>query len=85
VTRRFVKILKEGAGDYVLHYENTFFRAGDLRYLSPSEAAIVKAHLFSSLEKEQSEALLDLLDGFGAFPAEGEVGRVVTAYVKILL
>jgi hypothetical protein len=85
VTKRFVKILEGEAGDYVLAYENIFFRAGDLKYLDQNDAAMVKAHLLSRLEKEQSQALLDVVEGFGPFLGGGEIGRVVSSYTKIIV
>ncbi|MGB8011478.1 MAG: hypothetical protein WCF68_07680 [Terriglobales bacterium] len=84
-TKRFVRILEEEAGDYVLAYENLFFRASDLGHLDQNDAAMVKAHLLSRLEKEQSVALLNVLEGFGPFLREGEIGRVVSAYAKIIV
>jgi hypothetical protein len=84
VAKRFVKVLKEEAGDYVLAYENLFFRAGDLKYLEPNDAAMVKAHLLSRLEKDQSEAMLDVLDDLGSFLSKYELQRVIDAYAKVV-
>lgn len=84
VTKRFVRILEEEAGDYVLAYENLFFRASDLEYLDPNDAAMVKAHLLSRIEKEQGPAVMDVLDGLGPFLSEGEIGRVASAYARVI-
>jgi hypothetical protein len=84
VANRYVRVLKEEAGDLVLAYENLFFRAGDLKYLEPNDAAMVKAHLLSRLEKDQSEAMLDVLDDFGSFLSKYELHRVIDTYAKVI-
>jgi hypothetical protein len=82
VARRFIKVLKEDPGDYVLAYENAFFRAADLKYLVPSEVAMAKARLLSRLEKEQTVALLEVVEDFGPFLNKNEASRVLDAYVR---
>jgi hypothetical protein len=47
VTKRFLSILRNEDQHKVLTYEVAFFRGGDLKYLSPAEAKLVKDHLLS--------------------------------------
>jgi len=42
VAKRLVSILKEERGEYVLEYENAFFRAYDLSYFTPGDRAVAK-------------------------------------------
>jgi len=83
--KRFVRVLKEEPGDYVLAYEDAFVRAGDLKYLPPNDAAMAKAHLLTRLEKEQNSALLEVVDDLGTFLNKREISGVVDAYVRIIV
>jgi hypothetical protein len=85
VAKRFIKILKEEHGTYVLEYETMFFRASDMKYLDPSEAALAKAHMLSRLDKEQTLGVLGVLEDLGGFLTVGEISRVVDAYIKMII
>ncbi len=84
IAKRFVKILKEESGDYVLAYENLFFRASDLKYIGLNDTAMVKEHLLARLSRDQSKTALGVLEGFGPFLSKYELPRVFDAYAKIV-
>jgi hypothetical protein len=84
VAKRFVKILKEETGIYIVEYENAFFKASDLTFLAPNDAALAKAHILSRLETSPSEEMLEVAEGLGGFLTLGEINRVVGVYAKTI-
>jgi hypothetical protein len=82
VAKRLVKVLKEESGDRVLAYETAFFRASDLEYLNGNDAALVKEHLLSRLDKERDERLFDVIASIGKFLEKDDLKRAINALMK---
>jgi len=84
VARQYIRILREQSGEYIVKYENLFFRAGDLKYLPPAEAELAKTHLLARLRDEQSWAILDIVEDIGPFLTIPEAKTVVDAYARMV-
>lgn len=82
VAKRFIKILREGSGEYVIAYENLFFRASDLKYLASNDASLAKTHLLARLNEEPAGDALDVMDGLGKFLTKDEIDDVIGQYVR---
>src|ERR1017187_1549780 len=84
VVKKFIKILKEESGDYIVKYENLFFRATDMEYMLPAEVALTKAHLLGRLRDDVSDGSLGVLDGLGAYLTKYEISGIVDVYAKAI-
>jgi hypothetical protein len=82
VTMNFLSILKEEDQYKVFTYETAFFSAGDLQYLSPSQAKLVKDHLVSRIQTDISLELLKTFDGLPTFLEASDVAPLVDALLK---
>ena len=78
VARRFVTILKEQPDTDVLDYENAFFRAGQLKYLTDDEQGLVKKHLLSRIKGPKIPA-----HKLSAFAGIGEIYIICGGQVDI--
>jgi hypothetical protein len=67
ILKHLVDIIKQADKHKVLTYETHFFKAGDLQYLSASDAKLVREHLLSRVREEVSVELLRAMEGLGAF------------------
>ena len=68
VAQRFVKILKEQAGEFVRTYENAFFRGYQLAYLSLEDQSLVVGHIADQMDKlafEPIDIVSRFLEGIG--------------------
>jgi len=84
-THKFISVLKEAEHQTVFAYEDNFFRASDMQYLSPSDRSMVKRHLFTRLEEKRSGKLVTTLYGIEKFIQEGDVQDLVDSLVKEVL
>ena len=50
VAKKFVRILKESSGSYVLIYELAFFKISDVKYLGRGDIQLVKDHISDQLK-----------------------------------
>jgi hypothetical protein len=58
---KLVSVIKEEKGEIVFWYENAFFKAEQLKYLSESESHLVKKHILSRARVEETEVLFRLI------------------------
>lgn len=72
-TQKYLKVLREGDGDLVSHYDDAFFQPGDLIYLSDTQAALVKRHILSKLKGKFIRELLKGVIGVEPFLQPGDV------------
>ena len=63
--QKHVGVLKEDSGARVRVYEERFFRATDLTYVSTSEAPMVRDHLLARLNAEPSRQLIKVAEHLG--------------------
>jgi hypothetical protein len=82
VSKQLVRVLKEESGDRVFTYETAFFRASDLQHLGQDDAALVKEHLLSRLDKERNAKLLEVIDTIGKSLDKHDVSRVTDALMR---
>jgi hypothetical protein len=66
VAQRFVAILRHEPEQEVLDYEQAFFHASHMQYLTEGDAAIVRDHLLSQLRTVDAKKL-ELLNGLAKF------------------
>ena len=85
VTKAFVSILKEADEHKVLTYETTFFRAEDLQFLPPADAALVKEHLLSRISKEVTLPLIPAIEGLPDFLDESEIRRLIDGLLHVVV
>lgn len=85
VTRHFVEIVKQDEEYRVLTYEARFFRALHLKYLSATDAKLVKQHLLSRARKKVSVQLLAAMKGLGEFLETREVNGVVDSLMRAVI
>jgi hypothetical protein len=81
-THKFVSVLKEAEHQTVFTYEDNFFRASDLQYLSPADKSMVKKHLFTRLEEKRSEKLVTALYGIEKFIHADDIQNLVDSFIK---
>lgn len=62
VVERYMTILKEESGGYVVSYEDAFLRATDLRYLSSGDLELAKEHLLSRLKRDNGMPVLRIVE-----------------------
>ncbi len=67
VVKRFIEVLEEESEFVVQAHQTRFFRGSDLAFLTEEERAVVKAHLFATLDKNVSLALVNATRGIGGF------------------
>ncbi len=87
VTSKFVSLVKEGSRNTVITYADAFFKATHLEYIpSPTDRDIVKKHLLSRLESDNSASIFPVLEGISSFLSEEErkafVAALIRKYVK---
>lgn len=82
VMAKYVKVLKEESGARVETYEQEFFRATDLAFVSKKDRDLVKAHLLSRLKEGPNPSLLRAADGIGTFLEEEDVVAFVDPLVR---
>jgi hypothetical protein len=85
VMKKFVLILKEADEEMVLSYETSFFKGKDIKYLSSSDAKIVKEHLLSRLSKEPTLALFQVLKDIGKYITTDETEQFVDLVIKYIV
>jgi len=85
VTSYFLSILKEADQYTVCTYETAFFRADDLKYLSDSEAKLVKDHLLSRLKQDVSLELVRAIDGLASFLDAKDISDLVDVLLRASL
>jgi hypothetical protein len=84
-TQKFVSILKEAVHDIVISYEDNFFRASDLMYVSATDGGMVKKHLLARLKQDRTEKLITALDGIELLITETEASEIVDSLMKEIL
>ncbi len=82
VTQKFVLIVKEAEHQTVFTYEDQFFRASDLCYVSESDRSMIKKHLLSRLADKRTVPLITALDGIEQFILENEVSGLVDCLIS---
>lgn len=77
--RKLVSIIKEETGDTVLWYETAFFAAGQLAYLSASDAKLVKRHILGRPRVQETEACFRLIQGLEGYITVEEAALFISA------
>jgi RNA binding exosome subunit len=80
IVKQFVRTIKEESSDVTWRY--AFFRGGDLQYLPPEEASLIKQHLLSILEAPLTRGLLQATEGIGGFLTPEEAEAFVYPFIN---
>lgn len=86
VAKKFVTILREETETNVLYYENYFFRAKDLAFLTPDEATLVKEHLLARFQHGRGtniDSFLIMAEGIGPYLSPSEATSFAQAVCAI--
>jgi len=83
-TSKYVSVLKEEPGPYVRRYEEAFFRASDLRWVSTDAVALVKQHLLARLKSSASLEFLEVIEGLGEFLDENDASEFANSIPRLL-
>lgn len=82
VAKNYVRILREESGFEVLTWEQAFFQASDLAYMTPADAEVAKKHLLPQLNTEMTPEMRATLTGIGKHASEEELSTLVDHYVR---
>jgi hypothetical protein len=85
VAQRFIQVLREEDGEYVVTYGDAFFLSRDLRYLPENQRAIVKDHIFSRVGSVLTEYGIGRLEGIETFLEPADVHRWVDPIVRAIV
>jgi len=83
VAKHFYKVCRSKDEATVLIYENKFFRASDMTFLSESERTFVKTHFLARIFPETILQLLDNLRGIGPFLDHDEAYSLCFSVVAV--
>lgn len=82
VASEFVRILREGDGDYVIRYEKAFFRPSDLEYVPTHHRAMVREHLLGQVPAHHTPYTLNLTQGIGKYLAPTDVQKWLDPFIR---
>lgn len=85
VMKRYLQVLREEPGPQVRVYEEEFFRATDLAFVTGKDRELAKAHLFARLREEPSAALVRAADGIGSFLTKKDVVPFVDGLIRAVV
>jgi hypothetical protein len=85
VAAEYSRILREGSGPEVEVWEEDFFRATDLEFMTEDDMAIAKRHLLSRLDRDPKADLTQALVGIGKFADERELSSLTDMYLRPVL
>jgi hypothetical protein len=77
--RRLVSVIKKEPGEIVLWYETAFFQPAHLKYLSDSEARLVKGHIMRRPHVLESEDSLRLVQSLEEYITPEEANEFIAA------
>lgn len=80
-----VKLIREGAEQIVVPYQNVFFRISHLEFMEERDKPIVKKHLLSRLSGKASSALLRTVEGFENYLKPDECQTYVDFLVRVII
>ena len=84
-TSEFVRVLREEDGSQVSIHREAFFRPADLKYVAPSEAAMVRQHLLSLVPSRHDARTLRFADGVAPYLDPSEVLTWLDPFVRTLI
>lgn len=84
IAERFAKMVREESAENIERFSNPFFRAEQLKWLKPSDIAVVTTHLLTRLDESQSitDGLMDSLEEIGNFIPEADMGRFADLLIR---
>ncbi len=82
--KKFVRLIKEESGKKITIYEDAFFRAPDMQYLSKGDRDLVKKHLFSTIIDNIEEATLKIMADIGPFLEPHEAAKITHEIIQLL-
>lgn len=85
VAKQFVAVLRRDDEHRVLTYETAFFQATDLKFLSPTDAALAKQHLLTRIASSLDIPLLKACDGLAKHLTREEISPIVDALVRYIV
>ena len=84
VSRSLYDVYRNEPESTVLSYEDSFFRASDLKYLSENERQFIKAHFLARVSVDKLPTLLWNLVGIGPFLTPKEAGDLSITLLRAM-
>ncbi|HWR88224.1 MAG TPA: hypothetical protein VN277_07385, partial [Acidiferrobacterales bacterium] len=85
IASEFVRVIREGDGDYVLRYGNAFFKPSDLEFIQPQQQAMVREHLLGQMPTLHTSSTLNLIEEFSLYLQPSDIGKWLDPIIRTLV